>query len=123
MDDALLVSRFQRLADLLRDPQCFINRYRTTHESRLQRLSLHQFHDDATRVTGFLEAVDMCNIGVIQGRKHLRFTTKTRKTVGIASERVGEKLDRNAAFQLGIGCLIHVAHTTRPEVSGDFVMC
>ena len=49
MDDALLMRGFERLADLARDRQRFLERNRTTRDPIGERVALDQFEDE--RVT------------------------------------------------------------------------
>ena len=47
MDDALLMRRFQRLRDLLRDGQCLVDRNRALCNAVGEGRPLDQFHDEA----------------------------------------------------------------------------
>ena len=55
--------------------------------------------------------------------RDLRLTPETRKPFGIGSECGRKKFDRDAAAQLRIGGLIHLSHSARSQVAGDFVVC
>jgi predicted xylose isomerase-like sugar epimerase len=52
---------------------------------------------------------------VVQRRKHLRFVLESRNTFGIVAESFRKKLDGDTTAQLGIGGLIHVAHSADPR--------
>ena len=77
MNHASFMRRLQRVTDLLRDCQCFINRNRPLLDARLQRLAFDQLHDDALCIAGFFKAVDVRDVGMIQRRQHLRLAAKT----------------------------------------------
>ena len=59
MDDALLVRGFERVGDLLRDRQRFVERDRAARDPLRQILALDQFHHErACTPADFFEAVD-----------------------------------------------------------------
>src|SRR5262249_51377315 len=74
-------------------------------------------------LAGFFEAVDVCNVGVIQRCEHVRLTPETRQAIGVRAERFRQYLDRHTAAQFGVSGLIHFAHATRAELADDLVMC
>ena len=63
MDDALLVRRFERLGDLLRDRHRLVERNRAARDPLRQILALDQFHDErAARLPAFFESVDVRDV-------------------------------------------------------------
>jgi hypothetical protein len=60
---------------------------------------------------------------MIQRRQHARFTLKSRNAFAVVTEGFGQKLDGDTAAQLRIGGLIDISHSTRSDVTRDFVMC
>ena len=65
MHDALLVSGFERIADLFRDVQRFVNRLRTTLQSVRERVTFDAFEHQKARTVCFFQAVDSCDIRMI----------------------------------------------------------
>ncbi|HXG88585.1 MAG TPA: hypothetical protein VNJ02_09635 [Vicinamibacterales bacterium] len=65
MDDALLVGRFERGGDLLRDQQGLVDRNRATRDAMRQVFSFHQFHDQRSDATGFFETVNVRDVGMM----------------------------------------------------------
>jgi len=66
MNDSLLVRRFQRLGDLFRDRQPFIDRDRAARNALGQIVAIDQFHHERVHAGGFLEPVDRGDVGMVQ---------------------------------------------------------
>jgi hypothetical protein len=86
-----------------------------------ERLALDEFHDDGSYVAGFLEAVDLRDVGVIELREHLRFALEARESLGVVRERVGEDLDRDVAVELGVVGAIDLAHPAFAQQRDDLI--
>ena len=111
MDDPLLVRRFERLGDLLRDRQRFVERNRLRARcDRASVVALDQFQDERVRLAAVLEPVDRADVRMVQRGEHLRFALEAREAIRIARERVGQDLQRDVAIQLRIARAIHLAH-------------
>ena len=54
MDDPLLVRRFERLGDLLRDRQRLVERDRAARDALRQVVALDQFHHERADVRGLI---------------------------------------------------------------------
>ena len=121
MDDALLVRRFERLGDLLRDRQRLVDRDRPARNALRQVLALDEFHHQRTDTVGFFETVDLRDVGMIQRCEGLRFAREPCEPVGVARERVRQDFDRDVAIQLRIAGAIDLAHTPGPKGGKDFV--
>ena len=87
MDDPLLVRRFERLGDLLRDRQRFVERDRAARDSLREILALDQFHDERAHTAGFFEAVDVRDVRMVQRGERLRFACEPREPIGIVREQ------------------------------------
>ena len=55
-----------------------------------------------------LEAVDAGNVRMVQRGEHFCFALETREPIGVSCERGRQDLDRDLAFQLGVGRPIHL---------------
>jgi len=121
MDDALLVRRFERLRDLLRDGQRLVNRDRPARNALRQILALDELHHDRAHTATLFEAVDVRDVRVIDGRQRLRFAIEPREPVGVARERIGQDLQRNIAIELRISRAEHLAHPANTDARDDFV--
>src|SRR5262249_41624385 len=105
-----LMSSFQRFGDLRRYRQCFINQDRTTSQSFLKSLSVHQFHHDALLRGGIFESVDLGNIRMVHRSEQLSFTLEPSETFRIAGQVMRQKLQSNIALQLDIVRAEHHTH-------------
>ncbi len=65
-------------------------------QSLRQCLALDEFHHNAARAAGFLEAVNLRDVGMSHGGQNLRFTLETRKTIRIAGEMIVQHLQHNS---------------------------
>ncbi len=85
MDDSFLVRRLQRFADLLRNPERFIDRNRPSLDALGQRFSIDEFHHQELASAGFFQSVDGRNVGMIQRCQHARFALESRHAFAIVS--------------------------------------
>ena len=88
MDDALFVGRFQGVGDLSRDRQRLRDRHAPARDDRGKVLPLDQFHHQRAHGTGFLEAVDVRDVRVIQRGECLCLAREAGEAIGIGSERL-----------------------------------
>jgi hypothetical protein len=59
---------------------------------------------------------------MIQRGQNTRFAFESRDAFDIGGPDLGENFDCDASTQFGVGRLIHLAHPTRTEMGGDFVV-
>ena len=121
MDDPLLVRRFERLGDLLRDGQRLAERDRARAMRCDKVLALDEFHHDRTHAATFFEAVDVRDVRVIECRERLRFACEPREPVGVAGERIGQDFHRDIAIELRIARAEYLAHPAGADAGDDFV--
>jgi hypothetical protein len=121
MDDALLVRRFERLGDLLRDRECLVQLDRASHNALGQILTLDPFHDKGVNAWRFLDRINRGDVWMIQRRERLRFAFKSRETFRVGGEYVRQNLDRDLPAQCGIGGSVDVPHAAFADRRADFV--
>ena len=68
MDDPLLVRGFERVGDLFRDRQRFVERNRPTRDPLREVFAFHQFEDQCLDAIGVLDAVDVGDVRMVQRR-------------------------------------------------------
>ena len=61
------------------------------------------------------------DVRMVQRGEDFGFALEAREPIGIAGERLGQHLDRDLAFQLGVRRAIHLAHPAGADLGGDFV--
>jgi len=121
MNDSLLVRRFERLRDLSRDRERFIDRNRASRDPLGKILALDEFHHQPGDVPAFLEAVDVRDVRMIQRGQRLRFARESREAVRIMREGIWQDLDRDVAVQFRIAGTVHLSHATFADRRGDVV--
>ena len=73
MDDPLLVRGFERLGDLLRDGQCFVDRDRASRDALREILALDEFHHERRDAAALFEPVDAGDVRMVQRGEGLGF--------------------------------------------------
>ena len=72
-----------------------VDRDRTLGDAVGQRRALDQFHHERDRAAGFLQAVDVGDVRMVQGREDFGFALEPGQPLGIARDRRGQHLDRD----------------------------
>ena len=119
MDDASLVGGFKSLCNLTGGVQGDVEFQRS-----LERFAFHHLHGEevrgrSVRQLSSLEAVDVGDVGMIEGREDLRLSPETRQSLGIGRHGRGQDLDRDIAIEGGVAGAIDLAHSTRAYGAGD----
>ena len=121
VDDPLLVRRFQRLSDLLRDGECFVDRHGTLRDAIRERWALDEFHHQRRHAIALLEAVNLRDMRVVQRRQDFGLTLESRQPLRVRRNRRGQHLDRNGTLQVGVRRPIHLPHAAHSDLGGDFI--
>ena len=69
MDDPLLVRGFERLGDLGRDGERFVDGKRAARDALVQALAVDELEDEEQCPPRFLDAVDGADVRVVQRRE------------------------------------------------------
>jgi hypothetical protein len=117
----MVVCGFQRVGDLLRDRQGLVEGKGTAGEALREILSVDEFHHERGDAATLFEPVDAGNVRMVQGGEHFRLALKTGEPIGVTRERRRQDLDRDLAFQPGIGGPIYLPHPAFADLLGDFV--
>ena len=121
MDDPLLVRRLERLRNLFRDRERLIDRDRTAHNPLREILAVDELHHESRDAVELFEPVDASDVRMVHRREHFRFALKPREPIEVGGEQGRQNLDRDLAFQLGVGGPIHLPHPAFADLFGDFV--
>ncbi|HZM95205.1 MAG TPA: hypothetical protein VFB92_17375 [Vicinamibacterales bacterium] len=121
MNDALLVRRFERLGNLLRDRERLIERDRTSSHALREIVSLDQFHHEGSHAPALFEAVDGGDVWVVQRGEGLGFTLEAREPISIVGERLRQRLDGDVAIQFRIASAKYLPHSPFPDAGDHFV--
>ena len=121
MDDALLVRGLERLGDLPRDRQRFVERDRPVRDPLGERRALDQLHHQRVDAAAVFEAVDVRDVRMVERGEHLRFALEPREPLGVVGEQLRQDLDRDVAIQPGVARAIDLAHPAGAKGGEDFV--
>jgi len=97
MDYALLVRGLERLRNLLCDRQRLVHGYRTLADAVREREPLNELHGNRRRRVRALEAVDLCDVGMVQRGERFRLTLEPREPLVVVGNAVRQNLDGNLA--------------------------
>ena len=121
MDNAPFVSSFQRLGDLFRNPERFVERDRAARDAIGQCFAVNEFKNKETGVAELLYVVNAGDVRMIQRGEKFRFALKPGSPGRVARELFRQDLDGDFALQLEIPCAIHLAHATFAKQGRDFM--
>jgi len=121
VDDPLLVRRFERLGDLLRNPQGVGDRHRTLRQTACQSRAVNELEDEGSTAAAVFESVDLRDVGMIERSKDLRLASKSAEPLGVGDEQLRQDLDGDVPIQFRIARAIHLAHAAGPEGRQHFV--
>ena len=121
VDDPLIVSRFERLGNLLRNRESFRERNRAFCDQLGKRRSFDKLHDQRMNPVRVFESVDVCDVRMVERRQHLRFALETRESLRVGGEEVRQNLDGHVTVQSRVACPVDFAHPAGPEGGQDFV--
>ena len=124
VDDALLVRLLEGLGDLLRDLEGLGDRDRPALQALGEVLAGGELHREEVggRAVGerrALEAVDVGDACVVEGREDLRLALEAGEPIGIGGKSLGKQLDRDVASELRVRRPVDVAHAARAEGRHD----
>ena len=98
VNDALMVGGAERLCDLERNRQRFVNGDRPLRDAIGERRPFDELEDEGAYVgrvlllrpaghACFFEAVDRRNVRMIERREHLRFALEAREAIGLCGKQ------------------------------------
>jgi hypothetical protein len=121
MHDPLLVRRFERLGDLLRDRQRVLDRNGSPRDVIRQRRPLDQLHDEGCSAVALLQTVNGRDVRMIEPGEHFGFALETRQPLAIGRHGLGQHLDGDGALQVGVCRAVDLTHAARADLAGDFI--
>ncbi len=121
MNDTVLVSRFQRLRNLLRNWQGLVQCDRTLGDAVRERRALDELHDQCTDAARVLESVDLRDVGVVERCQHLRLAFEPREAIGVVGDGRQEHFERHIAMEFAVVRQVDFAHPSASQVGADLV--
>ena len=112
--------------DLLRDRERLVDGDGPALQPFGQILALDQLHRQEVRGRAVgerraLEAVEVCDAGVVEGREDLCLALEAGEAVGVGGECLGQELESHVAAELRVGGAVNLAHPARAERRDDLV--
>ena len=126
MDDPLPVGRAQCVGDLHRDPHRFVQRQPRSFRARayapaFQRFTLHELHDEKRGAPFLADVEERADVRMGESRDGARFTVEAFAELRVGGQRLGEHLDRDGAIEARVSAFVHLAHTARANLRGNFI--
>ena len=124
MDDAALMRRLQRLADLSREGHRLVYRNGPASDAIGERLALDQLHDEHVGVSAggaTFEAVHVRDVRVVERGEHLGLARKACEPLAVGGERGRQDLDGDVALESWVARAIHLAHAACADGGDDLI--
>ena len=64
-----------------------------------ERPTFDEFHDQRTQTVRLFQAMQRCDVGVVERRQHLRLTAESRDRIGIVQQLIGQQLQRDIPIE------------------------
>jgi hypothetical protein len=106
----LLVCRFEGLGDLPADRSRIVERKRSRRQPIGERRTLDELHHQRMNAGRVLEAVNLGDVRVIQGREQVGLATEPREPLRVGGHTGWEDFERDIARQLGVARAVDLAH-------------
>ena len=113
---------FQGFGDLLRDWQRFVEGDGALRHSVLQRRAFDEFQDQRRCITRTFQAVDVGNVGVVQGREDFGLALEPGEALRVVGERVRSHLDRHVPVQRRVVGAVDLTHPAGANRRDDGVV-
>ena len=117
----MLVRGLERIGDLLRDRQRFVEGDRPARDPLRQIVTLDQLHHKGAHTAALLDPVDGGDMRMIEGRQRVGFAREPPEALGVVGENLRQDFDRDIAIELRIPGPIDFAHSSRADLAEDFV--
>jgi len=88
MNDAVRVRCLETESDLLEDGEYLPDAEPPPREKLLERITLHQLHDQARSAVGLFEAVERCDVRMVERGEQLRLALEALHPLVVPGERV-----------------------------------
>ena len=121
MNDSLFVRGFERIRDLLRDRQGFVECNGSPRDALRQVVAFDQLHHEGGDVGCLLEAIDGPDVRTVESREHFGFALEARQTLRIGGHRRRQDLDRDGPLEIGVNCAINLTHATGAYRAAHFI--
>ena len=122
VDYALGVSCIERIGDLDGQRENQVGFHGTRSDAVLQRHAVEKLHDKEGLPGLLPDFVDGADIGMIERRGGLRLALEAGQGLGVFSDVVGQKLERDEAVQSYVFSFVYHAHAATAELLENSIM-
>ena len=121
MNDAAVVGRFERFADLLRDGEAFWKWKRTLCDAIGERPAFDELEDQKLAALDLLESVDGADVRMVERGEQLRLAPEARHALRIVDEARWQCFQRDITIQPRVARAIDLAHPSDAEQRTNLV--
>ena len=121
MDDAPLVSGFERLRNLNRNGKRLRDGDGALRQSVGQCRAVDELHDERGHIAGFLQTVNRRDVRMVERGQDPRFAPKSSQPLGVAGYGLEQKLDRDVAIERAIAGAVDLAHSAFAKLLQDAI--
>jgi hypothetical protein len=120
VDDAQIVGKLERVANLRHDGQRFARRDAARREQLAQRDAIHEFHEQVIHSARLAEIMDGDDVRVAQPRQGLGLLFEARGEGGIFLPSRRDNFQGDQAVEPGLAGFVHDAHAAPSQALDDF---
>jgi hypothetical protein len=96
----------------------FVQRNRSLRDS-IRECWSHKLKPLRFDRAGFFDAVNLCDVRVVERHKHVRFALEPRNAICVATKHMWQHLDRDVTIQARLARAIHLAHAARAHADAN----
>jgi hypothetical protein len=101
--------------------QRFVDRKRAARDALRQILALDEFHHEGAHAAGFLQAVNVRDVRMIEGGEGLSFACEPREAVVIVGNRFRQDFEGDIAIEFRIAGAVDLPHPSFTDLHCDVV--
>src|ERR1043166_1391270 len=120
MQDAALVRGLKSFGDLFSERHRLVDGKRALLKPLVQPVTLDHLEHQARIRGGILEAIDLGDVRMIEGRQRLSFPMETCNPIRIVREVVGQDLESDISLQLFVMGAEHTSHASFTDEGAHF---
>ena len=121
MDDAVPVSVVERVGNLDRVAQSFVEPERASLKSVSERFTLEIFHNEKIDTVFATHVIERTDVRMIQARNSPRLALETLTELRIVRELFGKHFDRHGAVEPGVVRFVNFPHSARADRRDDLI--
>ena len=121
VDDSDSVRRLETGRDLGGNTESFVERQRPSGQRLIEPFSLDQLEDEVESALRLLDAVQGCEVRVVQRTQEAGLALEPRPPFLVARERIGKGLERHLSPEPRVPRPVHLPHSARANRRDDLV--